>query len=118
MQGAEDKGHTGEAVFPIDMERIEQFSHTLGITPAHLLLGAVYYTVSRYAATRDVYMSTISNGRSDVRLSDTVGMFVNTLALHGHIGEGTVTDFLKTVSTDFDETLCHELSPHIRRSFR
>ena len=114
LPGSEVQGHTGEAVFPIDMERIEQFAHAQGITPANLLLAAVYYTISRYAATRDVYMSTISNGRSDVRLSDTVGMFVNTLALHGHIGEGTVADFLKTVSADFDETLRHEQYPYAR----
>ncbi|MBR5685339.1 MAG: amino acid adenylation domain-containing protein [Muribaculaceae bacterium] len=114
LQGAEEQGHTGEAVFPIDMNRVEQFCHTQGITPANLLLGAVYYTISRYAATRDVYMSTISNGRSDVRLSDTVGMFVNTLALHGHISEGTVKDFLNTVSTNFDETMRHEQYPFAR----
>ncbi|MBO4813865.1 MAG: amino acid adenylation domain-containing protein, partial [Muribaculaceae bacterium] len=114
LQGTKNQSHTGEAAFPIDMERIEQFCHTQGITPANLLLGAVYYTISRYAATRDVYMSTISNGRSDVRLSDTVGMFVNTLALHGHIGEGMVKDFLKTVSTDFDETMRHEQYPFAR----
>ena len=114
LSGTKKQSHTGEAVFPIDMGRIEQFCHTQGITPANLLLGAVYYTISRYAATRDVYMSTISNGRSDVRLSDTVGMFVNTLALHGHIGEGMVKDFLKTVSTDFDETMRHEQYPFAR----
>ncbi|MBR5102976.1 MAG: AMP-binding protein, partial [Muribaculaceae bacterium] len=114
LQGAEKESHTGEAVFPIDMERIEQFCHTQGITPANLLLGATYYTISRYAATRDVYMSTISNGRSDVRLSDTIGMFVNTLALHGHIGEGTVKEFLNTVSADFDETMRHEQYPFAR----
>ena len=114
LQGTEGQGHTAEAVFPIDFERIEQFCHAQGITSAHLFLGAVYYTISRYAATRDVYMSTISNGRADVRLSDTVGMFVNTLALHGHIGEGTVNDFLKNVSVDFDETLRHEQYPYAR----
>ena len=114
LQGKEGQGHTGEAAVAIDMERIESFCHGQGITPAHLLLAAVYYTVSHYAATRDVYMSTISNGRSDVRLSDTVGMFVNTLALHGHIGEGSVADFLKAVSTDFDETLRHEQYPYAR----
>ena len=114
LQSSEGQGHTAQVAFPIDMDRIEQFCQTQGITPAHLLLGATYYTISRYVATHDVYMSTISNGRSDIRLSDTVGMFVNTLALHGHIGEGTVADFLKTVSTDFDEMLRHEQYPYAR----
>ena len=114
LQSSEGQGHTAEVAHAIDMDRIEQFCQTQGITPAHLLLGATYYTISRYVATHDVYMSTISNGRSDIRLSDTVGMFVNTLALHGHIGEGTVADFLKTVSTDFDEVLRHEQYPYAR----
>ena len=56
LQGSDGQGHTGEAVFPIDMNRIEQFCQTQSITPAHLMLGAVYYTISRYVATRDVYM--------------------------------------------------------------
>ena len=33
------------------------------------------------ADNKDVYMCTVSNGRSDLRVSDSVGMFVNTLAI-------------------------------------
>ena len=114
LQSAAEHGQQAECLHEIDFPAIEQFCHEQGITPAHLLLGALYYTASRYANTRDVYLTTVSSGRADVRISDTVGMFVNTLALHGHIGETSVIDFLRTVSSDFDQTLTHEQYPFAR----
>ena len=107
-------GQQAECLHEIDFCAIKQFCRQQGITPAHLLLGALYYTVSRYANTRDVYLTTVSSGRADVRISDTVGMFVNTLVLHGHIGDTSVMDFLRTVSSDFDATLTHEQYPFAR----
>ena len=56
-------------------------------------------------------LATISNGRSDLRISNTTGMFVNTLALSAQIGEQKVMDFLKETSQNFDETLTHEKYP-------
>lgn len=70
--------------------------------------------MSRYTNNRDVYLSTVSSGRSNLKIADTVGMFVNTLALGIYIDDVTTAEFLHTVSETFDKTLRHEDYPFAR----
>ena len=104
-------GTISKTIAPLNMDAIDTFSRTLHITPAHLIVSAVYYALSRFANTDQVCITTVSNGRSDLRIRNTVGMFVNTLALSATIGQQTVKEFLQKTSTDFDETLLHENYP-------
>lgn len=104
----------GEAVCPVDHESVAAFCRAHEITPAHLFLAATAYTVSRYTNNRDVYLSTVSSGRSNLKIADTVGMFVNTLALGIYIDDVTTAEFLHTVSETFDKTLRHEDYPFAR----
>jgi amino acid adenylation domain-containing protein len=83
----------------------------LGITPASFFLSATYLAVSAFAGRPDVYICTVSGGRSNLRTSGTLGMFVNTLALHGNAAPAPVDEFLKKVHADFAETLRHENYP-------
>ncbi|MBR3453659.1 MAG: amino acid adenylation domain-containing protein, partial [Muribaculaceae bacterium] len=108
------QGFIGEAVCPADLERAADFCRQQEITPAHLFLGATAYVVSRYTNNRDVYLCTVSSGRSNLKIADTVGMFVNTLALGMSIDDVTVGDFLKHASDTFDQTLRHEDYPFAR----
>ncbi len=111
---SDEQGFIGEAVCPADLERAADFCRQLEITPAHLFLGATAYVVSRYTNNRDVYLCTVSSGRSNLKIADTVGMFVNTLALGMSIDDVTVGDFLKHASDTFDQTLRHEDYPFAR----
>ncbi|MCR5709378.1 MAG: amino acid adenylation domain-containing protein [Bacteroidales bacterium] len=88
----------------------------LGISPASYCLAAAYVTLGAFCGSSKVYMCTVSNGRSDLRVSDTVGMFVNTLALAGEIGNGDVAGFLRKVDSDFSESRTHEYYPFARVS--
>ena len=88
----------------------------LGISPASYCLAATYLAVGAFCGSRKVYMCTVSNGRSDLRVSDTVGMFVNTLALAGDTGEGNVDDYLKETDRTFSESRAHEYYPFARVS--
>ena len=114
------QGYIGEAVCPVDISRVTQQLSTVNsqlstfITPAHLFLAATSYVVSRYTNNREVYLSTISSGRSNLKIADTVGMFVNTLALGLKIEDVTVADCLRQISETFDETLRHEDYPFAR----
>ncbi|MBQ2217186.1 MAG: amino acid adenylation domain-containing protein, partial [Prevotella sp.] len=63
---------------------------------------------------REVYLCTVSSGRSNLKIADTVGMFVNTLALGMNIDDVSVSEFLKKTSETFDETLRHEDYPFAR----
>ncbi len=110
----DEQGFIGEAVCPVDLERAAAFCRGQEITPAHLFLGATAYVVSRYTNNRDVYLCTVSSGRSNLKIADTVGMFVNTLALGMSIDDVTIEQFLKNASDTFDQTLRHEDYPFAR----
>lgn len=77
------------------MARVENFCSQHGITPAHLFLAGTFYAVSRFVNSRNVYISTISNGRSDMRLTNCFGMFVKTLALGIEIEDITSLEFVE-----------------------
>ncbi len=113
----DQQGFIGEAVCPVDSDTadaISAFCRLQQVTPAHLYLAATAYVVSRYTNNREVYLSTVSSGRSNLKIADTVGMFVNTLALGLTIDDVTVGEFLRHTSTAFDETLRHEDYPFAR----
>ena len=88
----------------------------LGISPASYCLGAAYLALGTFCGSKKVYMCTVSNGRSDLRTSDSVGMFVNTLALAGNTEEGDVAEFLRTTDKNFSEARSHEYYPFARVS--
>ena len=110
----DQQGFIGEAVCKPDYERAIAFCRQQEITPAHLFLAATAYVVSRYTNNREVFLCTVSSGRSNLKISDTIGMFVNTLALGLNIEDVDVARFLQQVSKTFDETLRHEDYPFAR----
>ena len=85
-----------------------------GVTQAHFWFAAFNYALSRFANTKDVYTAFISSGRQDIRISDTVGMFVNTLPCAVHIKEQTVEEFIREVGDAFLSSLDHENYPFAR----
>ena len=105
------KGTISKAIAALDIKTIEAFCRNNNITPAHLILSAIYYSLARFANSEQVCITTVSNGRSNLLIRNTVGMFVNTLALGATIGQQTVKEFLQDVSANFDETLHHENYP-------
>ena len=105
------KGTISKAISALDLKAIDNFCRSNNITPAHLILSAIYYSLSRFANSEQVCITTVSSGRSNLNIRNTVGMFVNTLALSATIGKQTVKEFLQEVSENFDETLSHENYP-------
>ncbi len=101
----------GNFAFPVDADRVDALARELGITAASIYLAAAFYTVSRYVNNKDVYLGTISNGRSDLKTYNTTGMFVNTLALSSKIGNQSVRDYIAETAANFTETLNHEQYP-------
>lgn len=95
LRGHAEDGALASQAVPVDMARVENFCSQHGITPAHLFLAGTFYAVSRFVNSRNVYISTISNGRSDIRLTNCFGMFVKTLALGIEIEDITSLEFVK-----------------------
>ena len=114
LTNALPQGENGRVCVPFDMPTAEQLAAQLGVTPAAVLLSAVYYSLARFAGTDDVCITTISNGRSNLRVNNTMGMFVNTLALTTKIANQTVEEFVRENAQSFEQTLAHEDYPFAR----
>lgn len=114
LPSSDKQGHIGTASCSINHEKVAQFCRQLEITPAHLFYAATAYVVSRHTNNRDVYLCTISSGRSNLKVAETVGMFVNTLALTLSIEDVSIETFLQTASQVFTDTLNNENYPFAR----
>lgn len=114
LPATEAQGFVGEAVSPLDHDSIARYCRNHEVTPAHLMLAATAYVVGRYTNNREVYLCTVSSGRSNLSIADTVGMFVNTLPLGLNIADSTVQEFVASASDLFDRTLDHEEYPFAR----
>ena len=104
-------GEIGQVYAPLDMHIAEQLASKLQVTPAGLTLAAVYYTLARFTNNDELCITTISNGRSNLKMANTIGMMVNTLALSRKIGDQTVQNFIRETADDFEHTLAHENYP-------
>ncbi|MBP5498855.1 MAG: amino acid adenylation domain-containing protein, partial [Muribaculaceae bacterium] len=105
---------SSELFRPIDLEAVEQFCREHPVTPAHLTLAATMFVFARFTGNDELYISTVSSGRSNIRIQNTFGMFVNTLPLAAKVSDGSVMNFIKDVSERFDEALRHEQYPYAR----
>lgn len=83
-------------------------------TEAHFWLAATTYALGRFAGTKDIYISTVSGGRQNLNIAETVGMFVNTLPFHAHIREQRVREYIKETADTFRDTMAHENYPFAR----
>ena len=101
----------GLEALEFDFNKVEKFSKENDFTVAQVMLAAIYYTVSRYVNDKNVYLSTISNGRSNLKLSNVFGMFVNTIPLHVKIKEMSVLDFIKLSQKSFNDAISNEAFP-------
>lgn len=90
-------------------DTVRRFVKKRSLTENSLFLGAFAYLLSQYANTAAPCFCTADSGRHDPRLSDSVGMFVRTLPICCPIDDALSVDaFLKTVQTDFFETMRHD----------
>ena len=104
-------GEIGQVYAPMDIKAAEALAQKAGVTPAGATLAAVFYTLARFANADDLCITTISNGRSNLKMANTIGMMVNTLALSSKISDQTVEAFIRETGEHFEQTLAHENYP-------
>ena len=112
--------HLQKSVFAqTDIQAVKAFAQKNGITPAAVYLGASFITFGRYVCEDLVSIVTVSNGRSNIKVWNTMGMFVNTLPLVTTLDNHEKTaDFLHRVSQNFSDTIEHENYPFARIASR
>ncbi|MBR1489498.1 MAG: amino acid adenylation domain-containing protein [Bacteroidales bacterium] len=108
------QGENGRVFEPLVWKDAERLAKAQGVNPSAVLLSAVFYSLARFSGSDDVCITTISNGRSNLKVSNTMGMFVNTLALRSKIGTQSVKEFLHESAGTFEQTLAHENYPFAR----
>ena len=107
-----EHGAIGEAEALVPKKAVESYCRENGLTPNALFLAGSFYTVSRFAANKEVYISTISSGRGDVKLSNSVGMFVHTIPLAMDFNkEMTASQLIKTSSEVMRGSIANEDYP-------
>lgn len=112
LQGEEEQGKKAECVAKCPMAELEHFCQKQGITPAHLFLAATFYTLARYTGSSQVYICTISNGRTDLKVQNSLGMFVKTLPLRGNIAEDKTTlGFMEEAGEVMKKAIAYEDYP-------
>ncbi len=99
---------------PINLNQLENYCNQNQITPAALCLAVLGYVIARYTASRNVYLTTISSGRSNVKYADTFGMFVNTLPLKIELADVPIKNFVENVAETFTKTIEHENYPFVQ----
>ena len=100
---------------PTDIASVSRFARGLGVTPASVYLAAAFLTYGRYVCEDTVAIATVSSGRSNLKIGNTMGMFVNTLPLVTQISHGEKTeDYLRRVAELFSDTIAHEHYPFAR----
>ena len=86
------------------------------VTEAAFYLAILNYTLARMTASENVYIATISSGRSEAKFADTFGMFVNTIPLVSSLGNGSIDDYIKEVAAGLDRAIEYENYPFAKVS--
>lgn len=79
----------------IGRQDVSDCAQRLGVTESSLVMAAVMQTLHRITREHDIMITTISNGRSTTDLASVFGMFVQTLPVVSHFGNGSVADVVK-----------------------
>ena len=106
----------GSAIYDtvdIDLHnRILVFCKEQNITPYMFYMAAFNILLSKFSGNEDVVVGMPMSGR-DAKYLDTIGMFVNTIALHNKpVGTKTVLEFLQEVKENSVNAINHQDYPY------
>lgn len=100
----------------IDGTDIDRFCQKNAVTPSNYFLSAFMQTLHRLTRNDTVAITTVNNGRNDVRLIDDIGMFVKTLPVVSRIsamqaGETSPADMALGLQQQFNTTRGFDFYP-------
>ncbi|MBR2143240.1 MAG: amino acid adenylation domain-containing protein [Anaerovibrio sp.] len=111
MPKSEIPGKAARVQTDISQDLVNKAVQRTGVSEAAFFLAVLYYVTARLTNSDNVYISTVSAGRSDVRYTDTYGMFVNTLPLGSKLGRESVDDYIKDTAAGLAAAIAHEEYP-------
>ena len=105
------QGMAATVKLAFEQKGIDEAVRRTGVSEAAFFLSVLYYVVARLTNSDNVFISTISSGRGDVRFAETFGMFVNTLPLASELTKGSVDEFIRKSGADLEHAIAHENYP-------
>ena len=112
INGLKESGSLKEVSVAISKEDIFKFSKNNGITPNSLFLASSLLTLSKFSYTKDMLLTTISNGRINPKYFKTLAMIVRSLPIAMTIDtDQSVLDFIHSVNDTFVDTIDNESYP-------
>ena len=112
LSGLPENGSPELVSVPFDMDKVSKFCSEYGVTPAHLFLASTLYVISRFTNSRNAYINTISNGRSDMRFRNSFGMFVKTLPIGMEIEDIDALELVSKAKKLMLDSIEHEIYPY------
>lgn len=112
LAGLPENGNPAMISIPINIKRVSEFCSENGVTPAHLFLASMLYVVSRFTNSRNAYINTISNGRTDIRLTNCFGMFVKTLPIGLEIQDISALELVLSAKELLVNSISNEIYPY------
>ena len=110
--GEKELGSLKEVSVPINKENIFEFSKRNSITPNSLFLSSTLLTLSKFSYTKDMLLTTISNGRINLKYFKTLAMIVRSLPIAMTIDTNqSVLDYINSVNDTFVDTIDNESYP-------
>lgn len=105
-------GHLQSVSEYVDLKLVNEFCTQLSISPNSLFAGALGLCLNHYSREQEIAFCTAHHGRTDERLSNTIGMFVKTLPVTMSVApDQKVGDFLTTIRTDLKELWTKQAYP-------
>ena len=117
INGKEEEGGMAEIFIPLDKSTVEGFCKDMAITPNNLFLAATLFTLSKFVYNKDILISTISSGRSNIKYQNSLAMMVKTLPYALKIDtDKKVMDFLAVVQDTLLDVMKYECYPFTKIS--
>lgn len=106
-------GGMGRLSLRMPAAAIRDFCKRGGITPSNYLLAAFLQLLHRLTREENIQITTVNNGRNDIRLLSDTGMFVKTLPVVSRCKkpEGTPLEFAGRVQEQFLTTQDYDFFP-------
>lgn len=109
--GSEIAGNEAFLRLDLDPAPVRALAKRIGTNASGVYLAALLYMLSAYTAESAVGIVTISNGRRNLKLANSYGMFVNTLPITAIIPDGSVDRFIRDIQNTLDEAILNESYP-------
>ncbi|WP_183147904.1 non-ribosomal peptide synthetase [Chryseobacterium nematophagum] len=105
-------------IFSVPRVSVQDMCKQLGVTENCFLVTAFMQVLHRLTSEDHIMITTLSNGRSSTNVSNTIGMFVQTLPIVSHLTEETMRAVMSQMQDQLLDTISHEKYPFTRLAER